>query len=197
MHGTYLFLVRTSEASQSIKEKAKEAVSYFEKYLNDHSDENNWSQVLGVVSRDNETINLCDDGDWRGRDKIMGEFCESPKSIWEKTIKFSIDIANSDVSDNLEDSNIEISLKKLIAKIKKIIKCRILPSWATSIYDTKMKSWYFGKIETHLKHLKSCKTGGFSLIADTPYSFRCYDLREGLEQSGDFRDVILLVDIHT
>ena len=195
MHGTFLFLIRTSENCDNINEKADEAISAFQEYENAHSDGNNYSQVLGITSSSREILSLCEN------DKIFltPDNSTFKKDKWKASIKFSVELAQYDTMTIDTGKKIKAeTAKSLTTYVKKVIKNKDRPYWMEGkLISTEMDTWFFTKKDIQLECLKSCIVGGFSRTLMTPYDFRCFDLRNETEQSGESRDVILWVDIHT
>jgi hypothetical protein len=221
MHATYAFLISVPE-SFSLKGKAEHAAKTFERdYANtDNTDENNWYEICGIVTKDGECHNFLERSkDWRGRETIMDDFVKgkSKEEIWDYLIDFSFDSLKSDLSMRLglwkEDppQNPVPSCKKelpiyLDSRIEETIKSgRVwwmnpekLKELSKKDADTMQK-----EVESHIKQLytiRNCicssRFGLFSRTMTTPYEYRCFDLRDAAETEKT-QDVVLLVDIHT
>jgi len=61
-HAVYLFYAKTDDIDA--------VVSAFETWIDERGDENNWWMLLCAINSKGESVNLADEGDYRGRDEL-------------------------------------------------------------------------------------------------------------------------------
>jgi hypothetical protein len=217
MHATYAFLISVPE-SFSLKGKAEQASDVFLRDYaeTDNTDENNWFEICGIITKDGESYN-CLDGlsDWRGREVIVREFTKDKDKddIWNGLIDFSYESLRHSISTLLglwaEGSETVPSCKKeLIGFLDKHIeetKSSGRVWWMRRLEgeDKDNTDIIRQEVDRHIEHIEivkkciiSSRLGCFSRTITTPYDYRCFDLRDAAE-TEKAQDVVLLVDIHT
>jgi hypothetical protein len=90
MHAIYSFLMELPIRAGA-KELKESATSQFETQYVPLCDENNWYQEAALVTKSGRVIQLCEKGDWRGRDSWYGVVRKiKPEKRWDWTWKFSL-----------------------------------------------------------------------------------------------------------
>lgn len=220
MHGTYAFLISVPE-SYSLKGKAEHARTVFERdYVPTHTDENNWHEICGVITKDGDSYNFFSRTvDWRGREAIIPDFTTGKRKeeIWDGIIDFSFDVLKHDLTvslglwrDGEEKESVPSCKKELVSFLDKQIteisksgkvwwmnpaKIGELNAKDRTVINQEVENCIDG-----LNKIKNCilssRFGVFSRTMTTPYDYRCFDLRDAAE-TEKVQDVVLLVDIHT
>jgi hypothetical protein len=191
--------------------------STFLREYEDVLDENNWHETMAVLFQDGTLWNTCDPEDYRGRGNFASGIEErypDKSDRWEWGLRFAtgcvaLDVGlrgSTDIAFIPTDANKEIddmSYEELVKAIKEEVPQELSKAYANisisdsnDVFDTESyirqkKSSTFEKFNT--SHIKP-----FTIYRDSPYSYRCFDLRsksDGTELSED--TVMLFVDIHT
>ena len=91
MHAIYTFLMQLP-ANLCTKDLKQEASSQFETQYAPLCDENNWYQETALVTKTGRVMQLCGNGDWRGRDSWHGVITKiKPEERWNWAWKFALD----------------------------------------------------------------------------------------------------------
>lgn len=224
MHATYAFLISVPSCF-SLKGKAEHAAKVFENDYasSDHTDENNWYEICGIICEDGESFNLLNGKEhYRSRDSIISEFIKSsPEETWNGLIDFSHQTAKNELiwklglykKDGTVGNPPPICKKDLAAYLDAHIVETIQSNkvWWMDGVDIETKSngdeqvakMLQEEVSNHIHRTRlirdcilSSRFGLFSRTMATPYDYRCFDLRDAAE-TEDTQDVVLLVDIHT
>jgi hypothetical protein len=214
MHSIYGFILRapTDMAGASIKELSQWAFGQYEaEYAYDHADENNWYESICCVSAKGALHPL----ESPNKFGIYEQLSAMPASSrWKYSVNFSDKLIKSLLYFNLhvekfEDDRTYLKLIEeavegkicpdYLKKCKEILSGDIRPTPTASDVEAaqEMLLWHNQKLETLKNCLLSCQTGYFSRTIASPYDFSCFDLRSETSQSGQSRDVVLWMDIHT
>ena len=97
MHGMYSFLMELPIKLCS-KDLKKEAISQFETQYVPLCDENNWYQETALITRTGRVLQLCGNGDWRGRDSWYGLIRKvEPQKRWDWVWKFALECSATEM----------------------------------------------------------------------------------------------------
>lgn len=223
MHATYAFLISVPNFF-SLKGKAEHAAKVFERDYSssDHTDENNWYEICGIISEEGESFNFLDGKeDYRGRDSIISEFIKSsPEETWNGLIDFSHETIRNDLIWKLgcwKDGVVTNPPPRCRKDLASYLDAHIIETiqsgkvWWMEGADVETKangdenmamfirqeiSNYITRTRLVRDCVLSSRFGLFSRTMATPYDYRCFDLRDTAKTERT-QDVVLLVDIHT
>jgi hypothetical protein len=110
MHATYSFLI-----DGNTKETA---LACFEEYAEKHCDGNNWYEILALITEGGEVVNCAAKGDWRGRDRFVGnskilEMPEEARFDWAKKFALQCVVADMTTAMELSEFGSTIGLRQL------------------------------------------------------------------------------------
>ncbi len=218
MHGTFVFLIDDID----LDDITSTAECNFEHAFNSQLDENNFYKPMAVLLQDGTVINSVPKDDYRGRDG----FAESiKKSIpdkserWEWGLKFAIHCVALDmglrgtnnvsiVLQNSEEAEkrkkiADMSYEETVEAINNEIPKALANAYANITITNDDKAFDqdgFIRRQTvkGFELFNNSTIKPFANYMDTPYNYRCFDLRQnsyGKELTPD--TVMLFVDIHT
>lgn len=210
MHSLYGFLFRAPKAyaKKSSKDVTDWAMGEFNQYLEGYGDENNWYESICCVNYKGEVTAL----EAPNKFGIYKDSLAKPVNArWAHSVNYSDKLINSLVYFNLWSLR-ESEDKTYLSMIQDGIDGKVCPDYikkCKSVLDApsvtpceiesakEMLRWHNEKLEMVKDCLLSCRTAYFSRIMATPYDYSCFDLRSETDQSGESRDVVLWMDIHT
>ncbi len=209
MHAIYTFLMQLP-ANRCTKELKEEASSQFETQYAPLCDENNWYQETALVTRTGRVIQLCDNGDWRGRDSWYGVIRKvEPKKRWDWAWKFALECVSTDAElFNIPSIGIlpdpeggsrkieQMSFDELLNAIREWI-----PKTLSRAYS-EIKPRKKGEDTFLTDHARQKRSAVFEILNEcsrppfawprSPYEYRAFALCE--PEKGN---AVMFVDIHT
>lgn len=209
MHGIYSFLMElpTKLCARDLK---KEAVCQFEAQYVPLCDENNWYQETALVTRTGRVMQLCGNGDWRGRDSWYGLIRKvEPQKRWDWAWKFALESTGSELElfdapsiGILPDPNggrkkmEEMSFDELLAAIRDWIPRTLARAYSEikprkKGEDTFLTDYTRQRRAAVFEILNECSKPPFAWPR-SPYEYRAFALCEA--EKGN---AVMLVDIHT
>lgn len=218
MHATYSFLINTTATTPEAL--AADAEAAFDAYVEEHCDENNWSQAMVAINRDGLLAPLCPAEDWRGRDGTQSEYVVIPAA---KRFDAARHLAISCIAHDLELKGLRFfgigeptaaekaaqdwlenaSVEDIDKAIREEMPRRLAALWAavdterafnddrTGFYMVNKLSGIFGRYLSGRQYHPLLPF----VEATTPYdSVRAMDLTTEYDENNS---AIVLVDIHT
>lgn len=165
----------------------------FEEYTKYNCDENNWFEYEILVLKKNRIIQLCPEDDWRGRNELFHQLKKEWKTPWKDAIGLASDCVRSDLVSKLryfEDHKDKLpEFNGFKNKIGEIISDLFLIEESDSF-----QRWCRKRLVEIKYHIDESKIFPFSFNVESPYNYRCYDLRENNNLEAN---AILITDIHT
>lgn len=223
MHATYSFLIdgldlTGDDGKPDYQEMADHAESRIEDYIEHQGDSNNWYTSILMVTKAGDVIPLTDET------HIQKELEESdhwivslpPDQRFERVRRFALECTVREMG--LGGSNpffltpeerermSALSFDELTAMINKDAPTELSLSYAELATGRASEDEWPGQTDYRRRKLSKqfelfygagCKP--FADSIDTPYAYRCYDLREANQGDREIEadTAIVLVDIHT
>jgi hypothetical protein len=213
MHAANCFLL-----SLEGDDPVKDAKSQLNNWANRRCDENNWYKEEVLITRKGDIIQMCEDGDWRGREEV-GHYVKanagSAPFEWARRFTLNCVCTDLDVFDLPRFSIIpptneqeamrkkldEMSFGDLIQYIDETVPKKLSRIYAEMKRDNPPDDWLADykrrRMVDTFERYYSTHTKPFSCDG-TPYEYRAFDLTGGddLNEIGDSA-AIMIVDIHT
>jgi len=212
MHAMYSFLMKMPIRAGA-KELKAAATSQFETDYAPLCDENNWYQETALITQSGRVIQLCGNGDWRGRDSWYGAIRKvKPQKRWDWAWKFALATIATEMElfdapslgilpdpkggrKKIEQMSFDDLLKAIREWTPRVLSC----AYATIQFGKKRKkdSDLFladcrrQKRASVFEILNECSKPPFASPRN-PYEYRAYTLCDS--EKGN---AVLLVDIHT
>lgn len=209
MHAIYTFLMDLP-IQRCAKEVKRAALSQFELQYLPLCDENNWYQEMALVTRTERVLQLCGDGDWRGRDSWYSTIRKIERGKrWDWAWKFAIDCCATDAElfntpsiGILPDPNggrkkiEEMSFDEVLQAMREWIPKTLARAYANVQPGGKNKDTFLDdclrqKRSAIFEILNECKKPPFARPR-SPYEYQAFTLCES--EKGN---AIMFVDIHT
>ena len=209
MHAIYTFLMQLPDG-QCAKNLKKAALSEFESQYVPLCDENNWYQEMALVTQTGRVIQLCDYGDYRGRDSWYGVIKKVHREKrWDWAWKFSLESCAVDMElFNVPSLSIlpdpkgghkrieQMSFDQLLEAIRDWIPKTLSRAYAEVKPGRKDQDSFLAD------HLRQKRAALFEILNEcsrppfasprSPYEYRAFALCE--PEKGN---AVMFVDIHT
>ena len=209
MHAIYTFLMELP-IKRCAKDLKQEAVSQFETQFVPLCDENNWYQEMALVTRTERVLQLCGNGDWRGRDSWYSEIRKVDRGKrWNWAWKFALDCVSTEMElfdvpsiGIMPDPNggrkkmEEMSFDEVIRAIQEWIPKTLSRAYAEVKPGKKDKDRFLAD------YMRQKRSAVFEILNDctkppfasprSPYEYRAFTLCES--EKGN---AVMFVDIHT
>lgn len=209
MHGIYSFLMELPVKLCS-KELKGEAVSEFETQYAPLCDENNWYQETALITKSGRVLQLCGNGDWRGRDSWHGLITKVERQKrWDWAWKFSLECVASEMQlfdcpnigilpdpQGAQKKMEQMTFDELLDAIRDWIPKTLSRSYAEikprkKGEDTFLTDCTRQRRAAVFEILNECKKPPFAWPR-SPYDYRAFSLCDAAKGNA-----VMLVDIHT
>lgn len=227
MHATYSFLIDVPEdlleeahTDESCEEQLRnELMGFFDdRYAERHCDENNWYQHSCAILQNGHVIQMCPEGDYRGRDEFAKHVEKNwgePGERFNRAMKFAVECVAMDLglfgSNSFSLPGMEqttpdkmiaaMSYGDLVEAIFEHLPKELARRYAAykrlddpNGFD--MDDYTRTKMARSFELFHSATVPPFAGVG-SPYDFRAFDLRWDVGGSDTDGCVILLTDIHT
>jgi len=208
MHANYFFILDDLEKDYSPDDIFNLFVEF---YVNEYCDGNNWYQEEALVFWDGTVMSLCEEGDWRGRDKTVEYLLSLPQKKRIPTVltasmkATAYDVGLFDATgisflENEGDKKIsQMGYEPLIDQLEKNFD-ELIIKILNERKDDSFRYYYVKKrasIAELFNNYSIIKP--FTWYLTNPYNYRAFDLRKYNNRTPQIEEGqgILLVDIHT
>lgn len=185
-------------------------------YADDYCDENNWSQCEAVILRNGTVIPMCPEDDYRNLACIQESYVNTPaEQRWDRVRlealrSIAVDARLFNIRPIYISGNASAGLTKTVALdfdelVQKI--CDDVPGRLADMYTlvagngVQPKNWRDDCMRKTLanvfEYFRHSEVVPFTTTRVSPYSYRCFDLRDCCSSDISENSGILLVDIHT
>jgi hypothetical protein len=223
MHATFSFLIDLEASlleNNDHDEIKSEVVDLFEsRFGNDRCDENNWYQHEALILPTGDVIQMCPEGDFRGRDEFAAHVENSwgeSSSRFDRAMKFAVECVAMDLGlfgahsfslPGMEESTPSKMISAMsYGEIVEAIFEHIPKDLARRYAEYKrpedppafdMDDYARTKMARGFEGFHSADVPPFTTDSMTPYDYRAFDLRWDVGGTDTDGCVILLTDIHT